>query len=229
VPDGGIMVGGVAKLTIEAFTDAACTKETGDDPIVVLINPENYSQSYGVRLNPDETIGSSGKRKTVDRECGEALSLQLILDGTGAVPSLPRKTVAEQVLDLRRVGLTLTKKQLNYLLLTWGTLRFKCRLKSLKVTYTLFNPDGSPLRASVAASFDGVEVPDKTKKAAKAPDDGGQYIMMEGGEDLSKLCARIYGDAGYMLDVASRNQLDSFRKLPAGEVIYFPPLSELRG
>jgi hypothetical protein len=231
MPDGGsTIVGGIAKLTMEAFSDAACKEKAPDagDPIVVLINPESYSESFGVKFTRDDTIASNGLRQAVEGLVGDDLVLELILDGTGAVPSLPRKTVAAQVLDLRRLGLTLTKGNLNYLLLTWGTLRFKCRMRALKITYTLFNPDGSPLRAKVSASFKGVAEPDKPK-TTDTIDDGGRYITLKKKGDLERICKTYYGDSSYVLDVASRNQLDSFRNLPPGTVVYFPPIEELKG
>jgi hypothetical protein len=221
------IVGGIAKLTIEAFTDPACTKEAGEDPIVVLINPESYSQSFGMLYTDDEAAGSRGE-KVVEREKVECLTLALVFDGTGVVPGLPRKSVAGQIRDLRRVGLTLVRRKANFLLLSWGTLRFKCRMKSLKVNYTLFNPDGTPLRAKVDATFEGVHGAEEAAKKEREAEDKGKYIMYESGS-LAAMCAGVYGDSGYMLDVASANQLDSFRKLTPGEILYFPPIEEIAG
>lgn len=216
------IVGGIAKLTIDAFVDRACTKPSGDDPIAVLINPESYQQSFGLVFGGDKASGNPGGNDVVSRAKSETMVFQLVLDGTGAVPGLPQKSVAEQIEALRRMGLTIRKGQVNFLVLSWGTLRFTCRLEALDVTYTLFNPDGSPLRAKVTASFRGVGGDADFVAPPKPPKQAGSYILVEGGETLDQLCKSVYGSASHVLDVASANQLDSIRSLQAGEYLYFP-------
>lgn len=224
--EGGTVVGGISKLTIEAFTDALCTKPAGEDPIVVLINPESYSQSWGILYTDNEAAGSHGE-KVAEREKPGCLTLALVFDGTGAVPGMPKKSVAVQIRELRRIGMTLKKRRTNYLVLSWGTLRFKCRLKSLDVNYTLFNPDGTPLRAKVDANFESVNATAPGTKDS-APADSGSYVAVSPGDDLGAMCAEIYGDPAKLVDVAHANGLDSFRALATQDVLYFPPASELR-
>lgn len=225
--EGGTIVGGIAKLTIEAFTDALCTKPAGEDPIAVLINPESYSQSWGILYTDNEAAGSHGE-KVAEREKPGCLTLALVFDGTGAVPGMPKKSVSVQIRELRRIGMTLKKRRTNYLVLSWGTLRFKCRLKSLDVNYTLFNPDGTPLRAKVDANFESVNATAPAGAKDSAPADAGSYVAVGPGDDLAAMCAEIYGDPAMLVDVAHANGLDSFRALATQDVLYFPPASEMR-
>jgi len=225
MPDGGTIVGGISKLTIRAFSDAACQKSAGGEPIVVPINPESYSQKLGVAYTPDEAAGSSGRSKVLHRELGESLTLVLILDGTGAVPGIARTTVTQQVQDLRRIGLALNAKgQTNYLTVSWGALYFKCRMLSLDLVYTLFNPDGTPLRAKATVTFDAVAPSDSSSKGASAAP-ALKSVVVTGGDDLSSLCDSIYGDPSYAIDVASANDLDGFRSLAPGQLLHFPALT----
>jgi hypothetical protein len=221
--EGGTIVGGITKLTIEAFTDALCTKPTGEDPIAVLINPESYSQSWGILYTDNEAAGSHGE-KVAEREKPGCLTLALVFDGTGAVPGMPKKSVSAQIQELRRIGMTLKQRRTNYLVLSWGTLRFKCRLKSLDVNYTLFNPDGTPLRAKVDANFESAHATAPTGSSAA---DAGSYVAVAPGDDLGAMCAEIYGDAAMLVDVAQANGLDSFRDLGTHDVLYFPPAREI--
>jgi hypothetical protein len=224
--EGGTIVGGITKLTIEAFTDAVCTKPAGDDAIVVLINPESYSQSWAILYTENDAAGSHGE-KVAEREKPGCLSLALVFDGTGAVPGMPKKSVSVQIKELRRIGMTLKNRRTNYLVLSWGTLRFKCRLKSLDVNYTLFNPDGTPLRAKVDAKFESVHATAPAGAAGPAPADAGSYVAVGPGDDLGAMCAEIYGDPAMLVDVAAANGLDSFRALGTQDVLYFPPASEM--
>jgi hypothetical protein len=224
--DGASTVGGISKLTIEPYSDPACTKKTGEDPLVVLINPETYKQKWGILYTENLAAGSHGE-KVAEREKPGSLTLALVFDGTGAVPGMGRKSVSEQIADLRRIGMTLKKRRTNYLALSWGTLRFKCRLQSLDVTYTLFNPDGTPLRAKVSATFESSHVTaGKASQAALAADHGA-YLTVGAGDDLAAMCKEVYGDSSYVLDVAAANGLDSFRKLDGADMLYFPPLEDL--
>jgi hypothetical protein len=227
VPDGSVSVGGIEKLTIEAFSNLACTKKAGS-PVLVHINPETYSRAFGVRYADDVAMGSSGRRMVVDRELGETLTLDLIYDGTGAVPNMGGKSVDERIAQLRSAGLTLTEGSLNTLILSWGSLRFKCQMKTLGVTYTLFNPDGTPLRAKVSAAFVAVGIPEDYDPP-KSEKEQGSWVRMRGTGDLGPLCQARYGDKNFMYDVASLNELDSFRGLKPGTMVYFPPKSELTG
>jgi hypothetical protein len=223
MPDGGTIVGGITKLTIEAFEDVDCTKPT-EESIVVPINPEGYSQKLGAKYTESEAIGASGRQKVLYRELGESLTLKLILDGTGAVPFATTRSVTDQILDLRRIGLRINKDtdETNYLKLSWGVLLFKCRMTRLQIQYTLFNPDGTPLRASVQATFDSVRPPNAPagKESARKK---GRYETVRAGDTLPTMCQRVYGNPNYYPDVAFANQLDTFA-VSAGRQLYFPPL-----
>jgi hypothetical protein len=225
--EGGTIVGGITKLTMEAFTDALCTKPAGEDPITVLINPESYSQSWGILYTDNEAAGSHGE-KVAEREKPGSLTLALVFDGTGAVPGMPKKSVSVQIQELRRIGMTLKQRRTNYLVLSWGTLRFKCRLKSLAVNYTLFNPDGTPLRAKVDANFESAQATAPAGARDSGPAAAGSYVAVGPDDDLAAMCAEIYGDPAMLVEVASANGLDSFRALGTQDVLYFPPASEMR-
>jgi hypothetical protein len=228
--DGGTIIGGLTKLTLEAYFDAACTRPTGENKIVVPINPKSYSQRMGVKYTEDEAIGGGGQAKVLHREAGEDLTLALIFDGTGTVPGVARRSVSDQVHELRQLGLRLrppkTGKgpgETNYLKISWGALLFKCRLISLSLDYTLFNPDGMPLRAAVAAKFADAGAGSKSER--ESPGSDGRVVTLGAGDSLSSLCAEAYGDPGLTVEVARANGLDGFRIVAAGAILFLPPLA----
>ena len=108
----------------------------------------------------------------------------------------------------------------------WGTFNFQGRLSSLKLNYTLFKPDGSPLRAKVQLSFTGyIPVDKQNKKAQNSSPDLTHIIEIKAGDTLPLLCHQIYKDSSYHIEVARHNNLTSFREIKPGTRIYFPPLS----
>lgn len=225
--------GSLTRLNIRAYEDPQYAREWNDaaNPVTVMINPSSYAQRLAVDYTEDDAAGSTGQARAFNKECGVGLDLELVFDGTGTVAFATKQTVAQQILALRRLGLAINPDthRPNYVKLTWGTLLFKGQLKSLDINYTLFNPDGSPLRAKVKASFLGFhDRSDGAKGQKLSSPDLTHRVTVGAGETLPLLCHRIYGDSGYYLQVAEVNGLDGFRALAAGTVLTFPPLSGAR-
>ena len=222
--------GSLSKLAIRAFQDAAYGKPANDpaNPILVPINPETYSETLGVEFTEEDAAGGTGQSNAFSRDRGVSLSMSLIFDGTGAVAGTATGTVAQQIGDLRRLALQVNglTHAPNYLQLTWGTLIFKGRMKSLQIEYTLFNPDGSPLRAKATASFIGFRenLDGRAAQNLSSPDLT-HLVKVMPGDTLPLMCWRVYGDSRYYLQVARANGLGSFRNLPVGADLSFPPLT----
>lgn len=233
MPDGGgAIVGGISKLTIRAFKDSKFSQLWPEkpNPIRVPINPESYTQSLAAQYAAPREIATDGRKMVFSREEPVALKLKLVLDGTGAVPGTSSEPVQKQVHDLRRMGLMINRGAFepNYLELSWGSLLFKGRLNSLDINYTLFAPDGMPLRAEVTASFLGSHDTSARGSAQRPSSDLGEIVTVGPGESLPALCDRIYGDSRYYPEVAAANGLDGFRALKAGMELLFPPLAKAR-
>ncbi|MFN6944065.1 MAG: LysM peptidoglycan-binding domain-containing protein, partial [Cytophagaceae bacterium] len=109
--------------------------------------------------------------------------------------------------------------------LTWGTMDFKCKLKSMNINYTLFKPDGSPLRAKINLSFVGTmdKESEEKLKSTSSPDLSHIRTVYEG-DTLPLMCQKIYGDSSMYLKVAQVNNLVNFRNLEPGTEILFPPI-----
>jgi len=114
-----------------------------------------------------------------------------------------------------------------YLKLSWGSLICECILKSANITYTLFKPDGYPLRAKINATFaENIEDKKRTAKEGKESPDVTHQRTVQDGDTLPLMAYRIYGDASYYLKVARFNGLTNFRKLDVGSIIHFPPVRQ---
>jgi nucleoid-associated protein YgaU len=220
----------LAKLTIHAYEDPKFDRLWSDpaNPITVGINPAGYSQKMGASYTTEDAAGGSGQASSFNRDLGSKLGLELIFDGTGAVPGFDGKSVDQKLTDLWRLGIRINPEihSPNYLKLVWGSLLFKGRLESLDIDYTLFNPDGTPLRAKVTAAFSKFQenLDGKVELALTSPDLT-HLVTVKAGDTLPLLCHRIYGDSSYYLKVAEANGLTGFRSLPAGTVLSFPPLA----
>ncbi len=107
--------------------------------------------------------------------------------------------------------------------LIWGTLDFKGRINGDDHHYKLFNPDGSPIRATVKVTIKkSIEEKERTAEERKSSPTLTHRRIIRKGESLPWLCNIIYGDPKYYLQVARANQISDFRNIKEGTEIYFP-------
>jgi nucleoid-associated protein YgaU len=115
----------------------------------------------------------------------------------------------------------------RFLVLNWGRFVFTCVLESFTITYKLFRPDGTPLRATLSTSFKEHK-PKELKERLKnksSPDITHAHLVREG-EHLSQITHGIYKDPRYYFDVAQANALNNLRRLEVGLTIHLPPLRQ---
>ena len=102
---------------------------------------------------------------------------------------------------------------------------FKGRLDSVDVRYVLFKPTGEPLRAKVKASFVEYVEPEAAAKMANHQSPDVTHVRTAKDSDrLPLMTYEMYSDQQYYMKVAKANNLTSFRKLNAGDEIFFPPI-----
>jgi LysM repeat protein len=227
--------GGLEKMKIYAYEDS---KHTTEDPapFPVLINPASYTHTFRINYTDTQAQGSNGGSSDFNKICPEEVSFELVFDATGVVSdALPegssarKEGLTEQLKTFREKVFNYNGKihSPNYLKLAWGTFLFNCRLSSVKIDYTLFTPDGKPLRARADCSFIGYD--DQTElalKARKSSPDLTHVVTVRDGDTLPLLCQRIYGSSAYYLQVARANGLSDFRRLVPGTQLLFPPFSQ---
>ena len=150
---------GPAKLTIEAFTDSDFSKPAPIPSVVVPINPAKYSRNGSISYTDDKAAGTAGSSPVFDRMKQEMVTFELVFDATGVVPASVGVTlergVDDQIDTLKMVAYDYNGEihRPHYLKLAWGTLMFRCVLRTLDLTYSLFAPSGVPLRARATAAF----------------------------------------------------------------------------
>lgn len=95
----------------------------------------------------------------------------------------------------------------------------------MEVTYTLFTPEGVPLRAMVKMSFVEFVSAEKAEKLANnhSPDMS-HLVTLKAGDSVARLCQKIYGDSCLADEVAGVNGLCGFRHVKPGTTLLFPHL-----
>ena len=219
------------KLTIHAYSDKKFSDKTGE--FVVPINPEKYEQSFQVEYDVKPVQGGQGVEGRFKSSSPETLQLDFVLDGTGtaygyAKPHLG-KSVQKQMEEFKKTVYNLEGKihQPRYLKLIWKGLAFDCILSELKASFTLFDRDGSPIRAKLACTFlNFKETERRVREEKKSSPDLTHVRVVKDQQNLPQLTHEIYGSPKYYLEVARSNDLTSLRRLRNGSRLLFLPLEK---
>jgi hypothetical protein len=122
-------------------------------------------------------------------------------------------------------------KEPPLLKLDWGgntTLQdFHGYLSQVDVKYTLFKPDGRPVRASVSLTFkelppEGPRNPGKKQNPTSGALVSGRVHVVTAGDSLASLAYREYGDPTCWRVIAVRNRIDDPLRLPPGTTLVMP-------
>lgn len=218
--------GELKKFLIEAYTSS---KYDGSpvDSYSVMFNPESYTQKYEIEYQDAQGKGTSGSPQVYGKIKPREYTFELLIDGTGV--SSEKKDVQKEIDKF----LSVTGKhegdihRPKYLKISWGTLLSKCVLKSADITFTLFNPDGTPLRAKISAVFsENIEDTLRAATERNASRDLTHYRVTGDGDKLPLKAYKIYKDHTYYLQIARFNKLKNFRRLNTGDRLVFPPVKK---
>ncbi|MCL1123745.1 CIS tube protein [Shewanella surugensis] len=209
------------KLTIET--------QDKSSQFEVMINPNSVNHHYVIKYDDSKNkpLGTSGLETKFAGYNSENLDFNITIDGTGVVKTKSAVDVATQITQLKKVIYDYIGDihQPNIVNVIWGTFHFVCRLTNFKVEYTLFKPDGTPLRAKIQLAFIGyMSSKEEALKAKRSSPDLSHIIDVKVGDTLPLLCHQVYQDSSYYIDIARINDLTHFRPLTPGSQLYFPPL-----
>ena len=213
------------KMTIVAYPNAKYSGK-GQPKCTVKINPSTYTHNHSVSYNNKTAQGKPGATLDFKGIPPETISFDIYFDATGAIEN-NQVAVKTQLDQFKKVCFTYNGDihEPNYLIVSWGTLVFKCKLTSLDLNYTLFKQDGTPLRAKASVKFEeAIDASLIDSEANNKSPDLTHLIVVKEGDRLPLICHEVYGDCGYYLDVARYNNLVNYRNLVPGTELYLPPI-----
>ena len=104
--------------------------------------------------------------------------------------------------------------------------RFRGVVESIKQKFTLFSPEGVPLRATLTVTFREYKHLDFQLKELNlnSPDRTHSHTLQQG-ETLSSVAARHYNQPGQWRPIAKENQIEDPRRLTAGAILAVPKIT----
>ena len=102
---------------------------------------------------------------------------------------------------------------------------FKCVIDSVRQKFTLFSPEGVPLRATLTVTLREYKTLDRQldQLNLNSPDRTHSYVV-ERGDQLSSIAAQHYRRAGDWRHIADANEIEDPRRLSAGVFLELPPI-----
>jgi len=102
---------------------------------------------------------------------------------------------------------------------------FRCVVESIKQKFTLFSPEGVPLRANLTLTLREYKTLNEQlfQLNLSSPDQTHRHIIQQG-ETLSSIAARYYRQPGAWRQIAEANGIEDPRRLKVGEDLTIPPM-----
>ena len=103
---------------------------------------------------------------------------------------------------------------------------FKCVVDSVRQRFTLFSPQGVPLRATLTVSLKEYKtLAEQIAELNKQSPDHTRVHVVQSGETLSRIAAASYNDPAQWRAVADENRLDDPLNLPPGTILSLPVIT----
>jgi hypothetical protein len=225
------------KITIHSYSDRNFTASSEDTSrmFIIPVNPESFTKNYKIELDQRRGHGNQGTDPRFKSTVPEQLRLDFVLDGTETMEgykftSEDKKEVKDQLKAFLSSVYDFEGEihRPRFLKLYWGEdMKFPCILSNLDINYTLFNPDGTPLRVKISATFLNYLAQEaRTARERQASPDLTHYRKGKSGDRLDLLSYKIYNNSKYFLQLGKANGLTSVRNLKPGLDIYFPPFDK---
>lgn len=171
-----------------------------------MISPDSFDRSFAFHYDDNGHEPHGGKEGKLIRTDPESYNFTLVIDGTGVLGEYST-SVEEQLDQLSKVLFTDDNYGIhhpNHVKLHYCAKDFDCTVTSFKISYTLFNIKGEPLRAKVTcglASINKNKPPEPNKKDAPKK---GNPISLQG---LVCICSNESPQEA--MDIALANDLSS--------------------
>ncbi len=216
--------GALVKMKIIGYSDKGFQSKV--DELTVQINPATLKRKGGISYSSRRSMGVGGRSKKFNHAKPSATNFDFLFDETGVV-DLPTKTISQTLTLFEKIVYNVNSEthEPNYVAISWGGFLYKGRTESFSYEYTMFRPDGSPLRVKVNLAIDDyVDTATEAKQQGLQSPDMTRKIMLTAGDSIPMRCMEIYGDAAYCVEIARINNLSDFRSVAPGTILVFPPL-----
>ena len=215
-----------------ALEKATITNTATGEAIPVMFNPEEYTVNRDVNYAQTTIPGLSAPLIQFVSGNMQTLEMELFLD-TYEEHRSGSSVLNRAGSDVRELTSRVTElMSINgsthappVLLFVWASLSFTCVLARASQRFTMFLPDGTPVRASLQVTFNEFRNVDlEAKEVKRETADYSKTREVHEGDTLSAIAEREYGTPRLWRPIALRNDIDDPRDLAVGQRLIVPKL-----
>lgn len=210
----------LARLTLTAYSDREMTHQVGS--IAAMYNPAALQLGFAAEYQTDEFLSNTTQSSTYHRTLPGGFDIELLFDAYMPGNDTP---VEEQISSLRDLcyAVNSDKEEPSFLQVKWGQMRwdnrgyFAGRMRSLSVRYTLFDRDGTPLRATASLSL--IADASLTLQASSQRLKKTSVLRLPAATTVALLAATALAGTVSYLDLAVGNDMDNLHDAAPGDTL----------
>jgi nucleoid-associated protein YgaU len=212
-------------------------------PLSVNFNPTEYTLNKGAQIAEIAIPGLDSPILQFVRGQTETLSVDLFFDSTESGmddSAVSVTTLTDQFYQLVKINGTTHAPPICFF--SWGAEfpgqriysttgcqqrhGFQCLVESVRQRFTLFSPQGVPLRATLTVSMKEYKtLAEQIAQLNMQSPDATHSHVVQIGETLSQISASVYDDPTQWRAIATQNSLFNPLVLVPGTVLVIPPLT----
>jgi len=204
-------------------------EKSGGVSVACMFNPFEYTVTKTNTYKEERSNRSDVPGFEFEKAGPQALKLSLVFDTFEDGEDVSRETNKLWKLmesKTRREGNRNRKVPPPEVAFEWGVFRFVAVITTMMQKFTLFKPDGTPVRASVQVTF--TQHKDLNDYPNQNPTSGGGDIQrlwrIIAGDRLDTIAYQVYGDATKWRMIATYNGIINPLKLQAGQQLIIPEM-----
>lgn len=211
------------------------------NPLKVSFNPTEYTLNKGVQIGEVPIPGLDAPLLQFVRGQTETLSLDLFFDSTDGGTGKQAKSVTDDTDKF--YALVKIEKESHappVCLFSWGgecfpgkrneksadpllRFAFKCVVESVRQRFTLFNPDGVPLRATLTVSLKEYKtLAEQLQEIDPHSADRDRAYVVRQHDTLSAIAGQLYDDPAQWRWIAEANGIEDPLELTPGTLLAVP-------
>lgn len=227
-----------------SLTTAVIIDQDHNKTVQCMFNPKEYTFSKQNSWTPTPVKGANMGKYEFGNGQPASLQMQLFFDTytniktKGSEPKDVRKEYTKAIWEMMLVDSNLAsvngsgrsssnrhKGRPPVVLFQWGsTWSFKAVITSLRERFTLFLPDGTPVRSTLDVTFQ--QIKDEHSYPLTNPTSGGtggeRVWTVSEGDTLAWIAYKMYGHTKHWSLIAEANKLTRVRQLTPGTVLEIP-------
>jgi nucleoid-associated protein YgaU len=218
------------------YAEATITNLDTGESVRCLFRPKEYQFSKTNSWTAGKVVGQDVQPPTFGGGQPKKVSLELLFDTYDTRPDVPRQIDVREITGkLWKMMYGTPRRQEPVTELTepphvefrWGRFwSFEAVIESITEKFTLFSPEGMPLRSTVNISL--LQAKKENAWPGQNPTSGGAHNfavhVVKEGETIDTIAFEEYGDPNAWRHLAAANRLDDPTRLRPGQRLIVAPL-----